>query len=42
MNWFNSARVRASWGQAGNLTGIGTYGRFTNYTSNFINGLGNL
>jgi TonB-linked SusC/RagA family outer membrane protein len=39
MNWFNSARVRASWGQAGNLTGIGTYDRFTNYTSNFINGV---
>ena len=38
-NWFNSARVRASWGQAGNLTGISSYGRFTNYTSSFINGL---
>ena len=38
-NWFNSARVRASWGQAGNLTGISTYGRFTNYSSSFINGL---
>ena len=39
MTWFNSARVRASWGQAGNLTGISTYGRFTNYSSSFINGL---
>jgi TonB-linked SusC/RagA family outer membrane protein len=39
MSWFNSARIRASWGEAGNLTGISTYGRFTNYTSSFINGL---
>jgi TonB-linked SusC/RagA family outer membrane protein len=39
MRWFNSARLRASWGRAGNLTGISTYGRFTNYTSSFINGL---
>jgi TonB-linked SusC/RagA family outer membrane protein len=38
-NWFNSARLRASWGQAGNLTGISTYGRFTNYTSSNINGI---
>jgi TonB-linked SusC/RagA family outer membrane protein len=39
MNWFNSARLRASWGQAGNLTGISSYGRFTNYSANNINGL---
>jgi TonB-linked SusC/RagA family outer membrane protein len=39
INWFNSARLRASWGQAGNLTGIGSYGRFTNYSANNINGL---
>ena len=39
MKWFNSARIRASWGRAGNLTGISTYGRFTNYSSSFINGL---
>jgi TonB-linked SusC/RagA family outer membrane protein len=39
MNWFSSARVRASWGQAGNLTGIGSYDRFTNYDANNINGL---
>jgi TonB-linked SusC/RagA family outer membrane protein len=39
MNWFNSARIRASWGQAGNLTGIGSYDRFTNYTASSINGL---
>lgn len=38
-DWFNSARVRTSWGQAGNLTGIGSYDRFTNYSSNFINGV---
>ncbi len=39
MNWFNSARLRASWGQAGNLTGISSYGRFTNYSTSSINGL---
>lgn len=39
MNWFNSARLRASWGQAGNLTGIGSYDRFTNYSASNINGL---
>ncbi len=38
-NWFNSARIRASWGQAGNLTGIGSYDRFTNYIPNSINGI---
>lgn len=37
--WMNSARLRASWGIAGNLTGIGTYDRFTTYSSNFINGV---
>ena len=37
--WFNSARVRASWGIAGNLTGIGSYDRFTTYSPNFINGV---
>ena len=39
MTWFNSARLRASWGQAGNLTGISSYGRFTNYSASNINGL---
>jgi TonB-linked SusC/RagA family outer membrane protein len=39
INWFNSARLRASWGRAGNLTGISTYGRFTNYSASNINGL---
>ena len=37
--WFSSARLRSSWGLAGNLTGIGSYDRFTNYTANNINGL---
>ncbi len=35
----NSARVRASWGRAGNLTGIPTYGRFNSYLSGNINGI---
>ncbi|MBO9154277.1 SusC/RagA family TonB-linked outer membrane protein [Chitinophaga sp. GCM10012297] len=38
-NWFNAARLRASWGLAGNLTGIGTYQRFSNYSSGSLNGL---
>ncbi len=37
--WFNSARLRASWGLAGNLSGIGSYDRFTTYNPNFINGV---
>ncbi|HUC80506.1 MAG TPA: SusC/RagA family TonB-linked outer membrane protein [Flavisolibacter sp.] len=37
--WFNSARVRASWGIAGNLTGIGSYDRFSTYLSSNINGV---
>lgn len=36
--WFSSARLRASWGLAGNLTGIGTYDRFSTYLSGSING----
>ncbi len=32
-----SARVRASWGIAGNLTGIGAYDRFTAFSANPIN-----
>lgn len=40
--WLNSARLRASWGLAGNLTGISTYGRFSNYTSSNMNGVGTL
>jgi TonB-linked SusC/RagA family outer membrane protein len=38
-SWFSSARVRASWGRAGNLSGIGTYARFLTYTSSTINGV---
>ncbi|RPD38191.1 SusC/RagA family TonB-linked outer membrane protein [Chitinophaga barathri] len=37
--WFNSARLRASWGLAGNLTGIGSYERFSNYISGSLNGV---
>ena len=35
----SSGRIRASWGRAGNLTGISTYGRFDSYTSSNINGI---
>ncbi|MBL7709841.1 MAG: SusC/RagA family TonB-linked outer membrane protein [Chitinophagaceae bacterium] len=38
-NWFTSARVRASWGLAGNLSGIGSYDRFSTYLSGSINGI---
>lgn len=38
-NWLNSARLRASWGLAGNLSGIGTYDRFSTYLSSNINGI---
>ncbi len=34
---FTSARLRTSWGIAGNLTGISTYGRFTAFTPGTIN-----
>ncbi|HVK97777.1 MAG TPA: SusC/RagA family TonB-linked outer membrane protein [Flavisolibacter sp.] len=30
-NWFNTFKVRASYGKAGNLTGIGAYDRFITY-----------
>jgi TonB-linked SusC/RagA family outer membrane protein len=30
-SWFNTLKVRASYGKAGNLTGIGAYDRFTTY-----------
>ncbi|WP_346316876.1 SusC/RagA family TonB-linked outer membrane protein [Chitinophaga sp. YIM B06452] len=36
--WFSSARLRGSWGLAGNLSGIGSYSRFTSYTSASLNG----
>ncbi|WP_298716204.1 SusC/RagA family TonB-linked outer membrane protein, partial [Chitinophaga sp.] len=38
-SWFSSARLRGSWGLAGNLTGIGSYERFTSYTSASLNGI---
>lgn len=38
-NWFSSARIRASYGKAGNLTGIGSYDRFSNFNSGNINGV---
>lgn len=38
-SWFNSARLRASWGLAGNLTGIRTYDRFSTYISGSLNGV---
>lgn len=37
--WFNTFKLRSSWGRAGNLSGIGSYDRFTSYISNFINGV---
>ncbi len=37
--WFNTFKLRSSWGRAGNLSGVGTYQRFTSYSSNFINGI---
>lgn len=37
--WVTSARLRASWGLAGNLSGIGTYDRFPTYLSSNINGV---
>jgi TonB-linked SusC/RagA family outer membrane protein len=30
-NWFNTVKLRSSYGRAGNLTGIGAYERFTVY-----------
>ena len=38
-SWFTSARLRASWGLAGNLSGIGSYDRFSTYLSSTINGV---
>ncbi len=38
-NWFSSARLRASWGRAGNLSGIGSYDRFSTYLASSINGI---
>jgi len=38
-DWFSSARLRASWGLAGNLSGIGSYDRFSTYLASNINGI---
>jgi outer membrane receptor protein involved in Fe transport len=38
-NAISTLRLRASWGQAGNLTAIGPYDRFNNYNTNNINGV---
>jgi outer membrane receptor protein involved in Fe transport len=38
-NIIPSAKLRASWGKAGNLTGIGAYDRFNNYTLSAYTGL---
>ncbi|MBC6400508.1 MAG: SusC/RagA family TonB-linked outer membrane protein [Ekhidna sp.] len=37
-NVINSMKLRASWGQAGNLTAIGAYDRFSNFNTVNING----
>ena len=38
-SWFSSARLRASWGLAGNISGIGSYDRFSTYLASNINGV---
>jgi TonB-linked SusC/RagA family outer membrane protein len=35
---FNTLKLRASWGKAGNLTGIGAYDRFTTYSPQVYTG----
>ncbi|MEJ7913528.1 MAG: SusC/RagA family TonB-linked outer membrane protein, partial [Chitinophagaceae bacterium] len=32
--WWNLAKIRIAYGESGNLTGIGPYARFNNYSSN--------
>ena len=34
MPWWNTFKLRAAYGESGNLTGIGAYARFNNYSSN--------
>jgi TonB-linked SusC/RagA family outer membrane protein len=34
VDWWNTFKIRAAYGQSGNLTGIGAYSRFNTYTSN--------
>ncbi|NJK83382.1 MAG: TonB-dependent receptor [Saprospiraceae bacterium] len=38
-NFLSSAKLRASYGQAGNLTGIGAYDRYNNYLTAQLGGL---
>jgi TonB-linked SusC/RagA family outer membrane protein len=33
-SWWNLAKIRAAYGESGNLTGIGSYARFNTYSSN--------
>ncbi len=33
-SWWNFAKLRIAYGESGNLTGIGSYARFNNYSSN--------
>lgn len=39
-SWWNLLKLRAAYGQSGNLTGIGAYDRFNSYTSNAFNAKG--
>ncbi|HYM95337.1 MAG TPA: SusC/RagA family TonB-linked outer membrane protein [Chitinophagaceae bacterium] len=34
MDWWSTLKLRAAYGQSGNLTGIGAYSRFNTYSSN--------
>jgi TonB-linked SusC/RagA family outer membrane protein len=34
MSWWNTLKLRAAYGESGNLTGIGPYSRFNSYSSN--------
>ncbi|HEY6502743.1 MAG TPA: SusC/RagA family TonB-linked outer membrane protein, partial [Chitinophagaceae bacterium] len=34
LGWWNLLKLRAAYGESGNLTGIGAYSRFNSYTSN--------
>ena len=37
-NWWNTLKLRAAYGQSGNLTGIGAYARFNTYTPSTFTG----
>lgn len=38
-NFINTFKLRASWGEAGNLTALGAFDRFSNYNAIAINGV---